>query len=227
MRTPLSVSFLLLVAACGDDGSPIMIVDAMPDAPPPIDAPTCSAPMKMCGNSCLDVSSDEENCGDCGVECGGGEACTASACACPTPFVPATLEAGQFDQLFDAGGGLTIAFNPNIDGSINPFVVGFDAQTPIDADIDLSTVTVGDAPLVGAGYNFDLNTMAIDASYIVTQGTLHLDQACATHVEGTLTNATFQGITGGFENPAIDPDGCTFTVATVTFAMGTTPCPPP
>jgi hypothetical protein len=225
VRTTLSLSLLLIVAACGDDGSPIMIVDAMPDAPSIDAAPVCAAPMMTCGTSCLDVTSDEENCGGCGTECKGGQTCTASACACPPAFVPATLAASQFDQIMDVGNGISVAFNPNIDGSINPFIVGFDAQTAVNTDIDLSGIAIGDTPFVGAGYNFDISTTTIDASYVATQGTLHLTQLCATHVEGTLTNATFKGITGGFTNPTVDPDGCTFTVATVTFAMGTTACP--
>lgn len=83
---------------------------------------------------------------------------------------------------------------------------------------------LGEAPFVAAGYNFDLGTNMIDATFIAISGTLHLDEVCDTHASGTLTNATFQGITGGFTNPTIDVDGCTFTVPTVTFAMGTTPC---
>lgn len=222
----LSLSLVLIVAACGDDGSTTVLIDAAPDGPPIDAAPVCSAPNMMCGTSCLDVSADELNCGACGTECNGGEACNASACACaPTDFVPAMLEAGQFDQLMAVGQGITIALNPNLGDGINPFIVGFDAQTPVDMDIDLSTITLGSAPFVGAGYNFDIQTNAIDASFVATAGTLHIDQVCATHLEGTLTDATFRGISGGFSNPTIDPDGCMFTVATVTFAMGTTPCP--
>jgi len=198
----------------------------MPDAPPIDMAPACSAPMMTCGTSCLDVTTDEENCGGCGTECNGGEACNASACACaPTDFVPPTLVESQFDQLMDVGGGITVALNPNLGDGINPFIVGYDAQTPVDMDIDLSMVTLGDAPFVAAGYNFSLDTNTIDATFVATAGTLHIDEVCATHLEGTLTNATFKGSTGGFTNPTVDPDGCTFTVATVTFAMGQTACP--
>ncbi|MGE0397362.1 MAG: hypothetical protein AB7T06_11620 [Kofleriaceae bacterium] len=224
MRTSLLLA--LSLAACGDDGSNPTIVDAMPDSPPPDMAPACTAPNMMCGATCLDVSTDEENCGSCGNPCNGGEACTANACACaPTNFIPDTLVGGQFDQLMDVGGGISIALNANIGDGINPFIVGYDAQTPIDADIDLSMVTLGNAPFVGAGYHFDLGTNTIDASFVATEGTLHIDVVCATHMEGTLTNATFRGITGGFTNPAIDPDGCMFTLPTVTFAMGADPCP--
>lgn len=220
-----SLFLLLIVAACGDDGS-VTLVDAAPDSPPIDSAPACTTPSMMCGAACLDVSKDEANCGSCGNECNGGEACNANACACaPTDFVPAALVESQFDQLMGVGQGITIALNPNIGDGINPFIVGYDAQTPIDADIDLSTITLGNAPFVGAGYGFDLQTNEIDASFFATAGTLHIDEVCATHMEGTLTNATFRGITGGFTNPAVDPDGCMFTVASVTFAMGTTACP--
>jgi hypothetical protein len=180
----------------------------------------------MCGASCLDVSVDEENCGACGEACNGGQACNANACACaPTDFIPATLVESQFDQLMAVGGGISIALNPNFGDHINPFIVGYDAQTPIDADIDLSMATIGEAPFVAAGYNFDLGTNSLDATFIATAGTLHIDELCDTHMEGTLMNATFRGSTGGFTNPTVDPDGCMFTVTSVTFAMGETPCP--
>lgn len=221
-----SLFLFLIVAACGDDGSNPTIVDAMPDAPPVDSAPACTTPNMMCGTSCLDVSTDEANCGSCGMECNGGQACNTNTCRCaPQDFVPPTLTAGQFDQLMDVGQGISIALNPNIGDGINPFIVGYDAQTPIDTDIDLSTIAVGDTPFVALGYHFDLGTNSIDATFLATSGTLHIDQLCATHMEGTLTGATFKGTTGGFTNPAVDPAGCTYPIATVTFAMGDTACP--
>lgn len=225
MRTSLASLLVLILSACGDDGSPV-IVDAMPDSPPVDMAPACAAPMMTCGTSCLDVTTDEENCGGCGTECGGGQACTASACACaPTDFVPATLTPTQFDQQMAVGGGISIALNPNLGDGINPFIVGYTAQTPLDTDIDLSMVTLGDAPFVAVGYGFDLQTNSIDATFVATAGTLKITELCATHMEGTLTNATFRGTTGGLMNPTVDPAGCTFTVPMVTFAMGVDPCP--
>lgn len=216
------LSFVLMFVACGDNHAPVAI-DAMPDAA--VDAPpACTTPNMMCGASCLDVSVDEENCGSCGTECNGGEACTANACACPSPFIPPTLGADQFDQFMSVGMGISIALNPNFGDGINPFIVGFDAQTALDTDIDLSAIPLGEVPFVGAGYHFDLGTNSLDATYVATAGTLRITENCATHLEGTLAGATFRGTMGGLTNPTIDPDGCMFTVATVTFAMGTTPC---
>ncbi len=38
---------------------------------------------KTCGGVCTDVQNDSNNCGGCGVVCGGGTSCKAGACACP------------------------------------------------------------------------------------------------------------------------------------------------
>lgn len=219
--------FVLLMAACGDDAAvkpdalvPIdAAVDARPDA-----APTCAAPMKMCGNSCLDVSADETNCGDCGIECKGGEACD-STCACAPPFIPTSLTPSGFDQ-FQGMGGAQIAIGPYFGPSgIHPIIIGYTATTPLATDIDLSTVAVGDLPFVAAGYRVDTTTFAIDASFLATSGTLRLTSACATDIEGTLTNATFRGVTGGLMDPMVDPNGCMFTGVTMAFHISTGPCP--
>ena len=42
-------------------------------------APTCDG--DLCFGSCVDLDTDEDNCGDCGVSCAGGEACVDGACA--------------------------------------------------------------------------------------------------------------------------------------------------
>ena len=94
----LGMLFILVVAACGDDGAAkpdafVAPIDAAPDA----FVQTCAAPMKACGNSCLDVSHDELNCGDCGIECKGGEACN-NTCACvPAAFIPSTIAPSGLD----------------------------------------------------------------------------------------------------------------------------------
>jgi hypothetical protein len=212
---------VLALSACGDN-IPFVIPDAAPDAPP--DAPDCpSASQKLCGTTCVEVGDDETNCGDCGVTCRAGQTCMQS-CLCPDPFVPATLEASQFDQFMGAG-PVTVAISPNFGSAINPVLVGYTAATPLDTDIDLSMVGLGSPPFVATAYNFSLSTMEFDATYVATAGTLRLTKACATEAEGTLTDATFRGVTGGFFDPMIDPQGCTFDVATVAFHMMTTACP--
>lgn len=223
----LGLLSLLVLAACGDDGA------ATPDAfvPPPDAAPdaavsTCAAPKKMCGNTCLDVSGDEQNCGDCGVECNGGEACNGT-CACAPPFIPATVAPGGFDQ-FQAAGGIQLAIGPVLDaGGIHPIIVGYALDIPLSTDIDLSTVAIGDAPFVAAGYRLDTANLSVDAAYVATSGTLRITNACATEVQGTLTNATFRGVNGGLMNPMLDPNGCTVAGVTMTFHISTAPCPAP
>lgn len=227
MKSTGMLSVLLVVfAACGDDGAKppdagVILVDAAPDAPA---LPVCSTPMKMCGSSCLDVSTDETNCGDCGVECGGGEACMGS-CACAPAFIPADVPTGGFD-MFQAQGGATIAIGPQFDSNgIHPIIVGYTSTTPLDTDIDVSTVAVGGLPFVAAGYRVDTATLTTDAAFVATSGTLRLTSACATDVQGTLTNATFRGVTGGLMDPVVDPDGCMFTGVTMTFHISTGACP--
>jgi len=220
-----SLLFVLGVAACGDNlpvetDAPVII-----DAPPPIDAPMCASPTKLCGSTCLEVAIDEANCGDCGVECHGGEACDLTCACAPAAFIPATLESGMFDQ-FQAAGGTTLAIGPSFgSGGINPFLVGYTATTPLATDIDLSMIPLGEVPFVAAAYRFDLGAMTTDAAYTATAGTLHLTRACGTEVEGTLTNATFRGVTGGLMSAEIDPLGCTITVPSITFHIMTAACP--
>jgi len=221
-----SLLVVFLFAACGDNKDPVAVdAPVIIDSPIPIDALVCPAPTKICGSGCLDVSIDEENCGDCGVECKGGEACDTTCACAPTTFIPATIEPGGFDQ-FQAAGGLTIAIGPTFgSGGINPIIIGYAANVPLATDIDLSTIPIGDAPFVAAAYRFDVGSMATDAAYVATAGTLRLTSACGSNVQGTLTGATFRGVNGGVMDPMVDPAGCTITVPTLTFHISTAPCP--
>lgn len=206
-------SLLWMMAGCEQDAATVdaPILDA-----PEIDGPACAAPDRQCGTSCVAVESDEKNCGTCDVVCHGGEACVGS-CMCPAAYLPVTIEPDNFDQ-FRASMGITVAVAPNIGAEgINPILVGYDAQTPLDTNIDLSLSTIGAAPFVGSGYRYDPTTMATDASYYATAGTLRLTKACATEAEGTLTDVTFRGVLGTIGTASIDPLGCSFTVATIAF----------
>ncbi|MFO0649279.1 MAG: hypothetical protein U0326_23755 [Polyangiales bacterium] len=42
--------------------------------------PTCTAPMAMCGTTCVNTQSDVANCGGCGRACAAGQACTTGVC---------------------------------------------------------------------------------------------------------------------------------------------------
>ncbi len=46
---------------------------------------TCDAPLRECGGTCVNPSSDPVHCGACGTACGEGESCQAGACSGATP----------------------------------------------------------------------------------------------------------------------------------------------
>jgi parallel beta-helix repeat protein len=52
---------------------------------------SCSDPLTLCGESCVDLSSDPNHCGSCGNVCGSAESCEAGVCtavsACQEPLV--------------------------------------------------------------------------------------------------------------------------------------------
>jgi len=225
MKRAWSLLFVLGVAACGDDIPAMADAAVIIDAPLPIDAPMCASPTKLCGTTCLEVAVDEDNCGDCGVACHGGEACDLTCACAPAAFIPVTLEPGMFDR-FEGANGITLAIGPSFGtGGINPFLVGYTATTALGVDLDLSTIPLGEAPFVAAAYRFDLGAMSTDAAFTATAGTLRLTRACGTEVEGTLTNATFRGVTGGLMSAEIDPLGCTITIPSITFHIMTAACP--
>jgi hypothetical protein len=48
------------------------------------DASSCSSPMLMCDQQCVNPMDDEQHCGDCTTACRGDQECVAGDCACPT-----------------------------------------------------------------------------------------------------------------------------------------------
>jgi hypothetical protein len=212
---------LLVCAACGDN----LAAPAVPDAPPPDSDSTPTPDAAVCA---ADVSSDEANCGACGHLCNGGEVCKSATCSCPTGVVPPVVFPTGTEQFFGTG-GFTLALGPTLSISgINGLVFGYDATTPVDADIDLSTVALGSTPFVGSAVGLDIQNMAIDASYVATAGTLRFTKHCDTEIQGTLTNATFNGISGGLLGggiPMVDPAGCVIHVNTLTFHLAKAACP--
>lgn len=211
---------LLVCAACGDN-----LAAAVPDAPSP---DSDSTPMPDAAVCAADVSSDEANCGVCGHLCHGGEVCKSAACSCPVGVIPPVVFPTGTEQFFGAG-GVTLALGPTLSFSgINGLVFGYDATTPLDADIDLSMVALGSTPFVGSAVGLDIQNMSIDASYVATAGTLRFTKHCDTEIQGTLTNATFNGISGGLLGggiPMVDPAGCVIHINTLTFHLSTAACP--
>jgi hypothetical protein len=227
-----SLPLVVLCAAACSYGDNLRVPPvAEPDATVGPDAPLCTAGQAFCDGACLDVSEDEANCGDCASPCKGGEVCKSSTCDCPDNVVPPfTLPLG-LDQFIPLG-IFTLGLTPTISlGGINGLLFGFDTSIPLDTDIDLATVALGSTAFVGALVGLDLmNNFSIDASYLATAGTIRFTTLCDTEIEGTLTNATFNGINtsiidGGI--PGIDPDGCVVQVSSLAFHLVTTPCTPP
>jgi hypothetical protein len=215
---------LVVLAACGDN---IQVAPdaAVPDAPPMPDAALCAGNQMLCEGECIDVSNDEANCGDCGNQCRGGEVCT-NSCACPTDFLPQSVSPSGFDQFQDAM-LFTIAISPNFAlNGINPVIFGFDPAGAIDTDIDLATIPLGQAPFVAIGVGFDLGSMTLDTQYLATAGTIRFTTLCATEIQGTLTDVTFNGVTGGLGGgiPMVDPAGCVVTAPSIDFHVASEPC---
>ncbi|MFN0252545.1 MAG: hypothetical protein ACKV2T_37055 [Kofleriaceae bacterium] len=212
---------LVVCAACGDNLLPL--VDAGDASLPEpdsvtIDAPACTA----------NTSSDEANCGECGHLCLGGEVCRNATCDCPSGVVPPLVFPTGAEQFF-AAGGFTIALGPTLSLSgINGIVFGFDASVPLNTNIDLATVPLGSTPFVGSAVGVDIQNFSLDASYLATAGTIRFTKRCDTEIQGTLTNATFQGLSGGLLGggiPMVDPDGCVVNVNSLTFHLMTAACP--
>jgi hypothetical protein len=228
------------------DASVIVTVDAgIPDASLP-DAFVCveTETKKACGpgrEGCVDITRENAHCGGCTMACASpGQACVPGPegegteiahCECPPmDFVPAVitpLDLSQFgvDPVNPAGAD-HIGFGIYIgDGSLaHAFLVTFNltdgTATPIGEDIDLAAVpSTATAPRVGAGYNVDLQSQNLQTPYAASAGTLNLDYACATGVAGTVTNATFIEVEAS-TNPVPVPNGCGFSLDTVSFAFG-------
>jgi hypothetical protein len=44
----------------------------------------CDTGFDICGDACVDLQTDPDNCGECGETCSGGAECVAGECACPS-----------------------------------------------------------------------------------------------------------------------------------------------
>jgi hypothetical protein len=43
----------------------------------------CAVTLTACAGACVDVKTDNANCGGCGIACTGGRTCTLGVCGCP------------------------------------------------------------------------------------------------------------------------------------------------
>jgi hypothetical protein len=244
--TYASFALLALAAAsCGSKNSS-NAPDAKPpiDATPPVDAPpdalVCQAPTMQCTPGvCTNTDTDPMNCGQCNMACTqGGSYCMTGNCACPAGnFLPADISTGAFlAQDFST-------FHVLIDGALFAGTNGGDVFVPVVATMGTTTGNFtlkppsGGAlptpPLILIGYNVNTATMSADAYYAAVSGTMNVSKftcgASGSELKGTLTNVKFQGATGSLQtmNLMVDPNGCTFTVTSMTFDItSTTACTP-
>jgi hypothetical protein len=216
--------FATLSPGCGSSNSvpDAFLQPAVDSAPPPPDAFVCT--MTTCGTACVDITSDELHCDGCDLPCQTGATCTNSSCVCPPGFLPADLDVGVQEMVRgDLFPGAHVAIYPFLANELDLAMVGYAMiGTQIGTPYTL-TDTLGSAPFVAAAFNFDFSAMTAQAAYYATSGTLTFTTACSVGTTGTLTDATFQTV-AGLMNPTIDPNGCSFTVASLTFDIGT-PCP--
>jgi len=202
-----------------DSGPP----DAIPDAAPP-DAASCVGQSQpdVCGDLCVNFDTDELNCGSCGHPCNGGEYCGTGTCACPGAIVPESPTLAQ-SSVQDVQGLLDVGFggyeDPNNATILDGLAVTATSATATAHSYNLSA-TLFSPPSMIAVYNGNLQAQQYDAIFLATAGTIVFDTKCADSMSGHASNVTFQGATGGIQNLEVDPDGCTFTVPSITFAFG-------
>jgi hypothetical protein len=73
----------LALAGCGKAEPEVAIVSISGGECAGVDC-RCADELASCGTTCIDVSSDAQNCGACGQACPTTQVCSAGACGCPT-----------------------------------------------------------------------------------------------------------------------------------------------
>jgi hypothetical protein len=150
--------------------------------------------------------------------------CVELACACPSNFVPAapTYVTGRIVEGLPQIPGLLAGIGQFDEaGKRHAILVGYDPATaPVHESIDIATSPF----VIGFGYDID-PLQEIRSAYRVISGTLRFERVCPEGVTGTVTNAALVEI-DLFDNLAPIPDGCTFELPAVSFAIAGN-CEPP
>jgi hypothetical protein len=208
------------LAACGGGEDNVPDADLTPiydSEPPPIDAAVCS--LTTCGDDCVDTDTDEAHCGDCDTACTQtGSSCIAADCVCPPNFLPATVTPSGLDQIVEQA-GITIRIAALAgDGQLDALGVSYGAETTTDEPYTLDGSTLPAPPFAIALFNVDISTMMPEKAFAAISGTIEYSDICAEGASGTITNAVFQA--ADFDALEIDPEGCTFEVASIDFTIG-------
>lgn len=105
--------------------------------------PTCTPAQTDCNGVCVDLNSDEANCGACGRACGAGEVCNNGLACQPATCLPVTGTEGNVTR--DASGQLTATAKP--DGTFGNLVMAVPDGT-----------TFGELATIESGFNFATGT---------------------------------------------------------------------
>ncbi|HET6613147.1 MAG TPA: hypothetical protein VFG83_14210 [Kofleriaceae bacterium] len=227
------------VAGCGDDSNPVVdapsaidsavAADSAPaDAPPAIDA---GCDDTVCEMACVDTTSDDLNCGGCGMACETpARQCAESACACPDAFIPDIVvpifETVQtLDEATNTKLALAVISGP---AGLNGFTVVYNPATT-DTDVAIPLTGPDSFPAVGAAFNISTADQTFEASYVATSGQVTLTEVCDTGISGVVDfvapdeTVLFEEL--DFANAVLIENGCTFEIATASFSIGS--CEPP
>jgi hypothetical protein len=201
---------------CGSDGSSSRPPDAAPSVP---DAAVCD--LMMCGDDCVDTSTNTDHCGGCFQPCTPAQDCE-QTCQCPTiAFAAGDFILSQMDTDMLAPTILGIGLYSDAD-VVDALVVGFaDPDTPTGTDIALAVDA--DTPFVAIGYDIDTGTREFRGALRAQSGTLNLTRRCAAGVAGTVTGASFIEVDPQSDPPVVLADGCLADIESLAFDFGD-PC---
>ena len=210
-----------LLTGCGGDDAADTVDATLADAPPTadarIDATTCSGSSMLCDGLCVDTTQNPDHCGGCGIECTPAAGCEASDCACPAPFLTANAP---------VLGAQMVATQPGyLAGGVG--VTGTDGYAhvvlvTVEDDVATGTaIPVNTSVYVGIGYDLQTPTEA-RSTYLATAGTVRVNRRCATGLGGVAQNLSLVEIDPTTFQPL--PGGCTTTLASFPFSIGTS-CP--
>lgn len=218
------------VVACGGGGETPSDVDAPAPIDAAIDAPIDGPPPcngMVCGGECIDTTTSEAACGSCTNMCRAGEGCADSTCACAPPsFIIADPSILQPMILTNVLPMTSIAIGGYFGGGIQALIVAKPDAAQLNVAYPLSGDSPGVPPFLGAGYDVDIVTQDIAASFYATSGTITFTASCPGYLAGHADNVHFTPASGLMPPTLVDND-CAFDapVPRITFAYGSTPCP--